>query len=53
VSIAFNYYLKDELTYEQLKVYCSENILKNIAVLTQKYRISADEFKEIDEFFRD
>lgn len=53
VSIAFNYYSNDELTYEQAKVYCSQNILSNIAALVAKYHLTSQELREIDEFIRD
>lgn len=33
-SVAFNFYIKDELNYSQAKVFCSEGILKNIVLLT-------------------
>lgn len=41
VSIAFNYYSNDELTYEQAKVYCSQNILSNIAAFVAKYHLTS------------
>ena len=32
-SASFHYCSKNEMTFEQAKVYCCENILKNLALL--------------------
>jgi hypothetical protein len=42
-SSAFNYFFKKEMNYEQTKIYCSENIFKNIVVLSSKYTLSVTE----------
>jgi hypothetical protein len=42
-SSAFNYFFKKEMNYEQAKIYCSENIFKNIVILSQKYNLRAEE----------
>jgi hypothetical protein len=41
-SSAFNYFFKKEMSYEQTKIYCSENIFKNIVVLSSKYTLNAE-----------
>jgi putative flippase GtrA len=53
VSIAFNYFSNDQFTYEQAKIYCSENILSNLAALVNRYKLTSAELKEVDEFIRD
>jgi hypothetical protein len=41
-SSAFYYYEKQEMNFEQTKIFCSENIFKNIAALNEKYHLSAE-----------
>lgn len=48
-SSAFNSLSKDNMTYEHSKVFCSEGILKNILLLTKKYRLSEHQMKIINE----
>ena len=36
------------MSYEQVKIYCSENILKNIVTLSSQYTLSLDELELID-----
>jgi hypothetical protein len=47
-SSAFNSFFKKEMNFEQTKIYCSENIFKNIVVLGSKYTLSAEEMELID-----
>lgn len=39
-SSAFKNYSKNEMNFEQTKIYCSENIFKNIVNLSQSYSIN-------------
>jgi hypothetical protein len=41
------------MSYEQAKIYCSENIFKNIVRLSEKYRLSDKELKLIDDHIKD
>jgi hypothetical protein len=41
------------MSFEQAKIYCSENIFKNIVRLSQKYRLSDLELKLIDNHIKD
>jgi hypothetical protein len=36
------------MNFEQTKIYCSENFLKNVVVLSSKYILNAAEIKLID-----
>lgn len=47
-STAFNYFSRGELSYEQTKVFCSENIFKNVVLLSQQHRLSDEEMEAID-----
>lgn len=47
-SSAFNSFYKKEMSYEQVKIYCSENILKNIVTLSSQYILSPEELELID-----
>jgi hypothetical protein len=51
-SSAFNYFFKKEMNYEQTKIYCSENIYKNIVVLSSRYTLSAAEIELIDDHIK-
>jgi hypothetical protein len=53
ISVAFNYYKSDELSYEQTKIFCCENILANMGALIKQYHLSPEDLREIDEFIRD
>jgi len=37
------------MNYEQAKIFCSEGILRNIVLLTKKYRLTKDQIKVIDD----
>lgn len=43
-STAFNAYSRNEMSFEQAKIYCSENIFKNLVSLNQRYSFSGKEF---------
>jgi len=47
-SASFNYCSKNEMTFEQAKVYCSENILKNLALLGSNKSLTHKDFAVID-----
>lgn len=47
-SASFHYFSKNEMSFEQAKVYCSENIFKNIVNLNKSYSLSSKEFETID-----
>ena len=49
-SSAFNSYLKGDLNYEQIKIYCSENIIKNIAFLNKKQHLKKNEVKILSKY---
>ena len=36
------------MSFEQTKIYCSENVFKNIARLSKKYSLSEMEMEKID-----
>jgi hypothetical protein len=46
--VAFNYLSHNEMSFEQAKIYCSENILKNIVKLSQKVTLTKQHFEVID-----
>ena len=46
--MAFNGFIKDEMSFEQAKNYCSENIFKNLVRLNQEYNFTAEDFARID-----
>ena len=39
-STSFHYYLTEQLTFEQTKVFCSENILRNMLQFTERFRLT-------------
>ena len=47
-SAAFNYYSKKEMNFQHAKIFCSENIFKNITNLSRHYTLSAKELSIID-----
>jgi hypothetical protein len=47
-SSAFGSFSKKEMNFEQTKIYCSENIFKNMVILSSKYSLNADEMELID-----
>jgi Leu/Phe-tRNA-protein transferase len=47
-SSAFHYYTNGEMNFEQIKIYSSENILKNIVLLNKKRTLSPKDFEIID-----
>ena len=51
-SSAFHSFSKEEMSFEQAKIYCSENIFKNIALFSKKHQLSAAEMKTIDEHIK-
>ena len=51
-SSAFNSFAKGEMSFEQAKIYCSENIFKNIVLLNKKHQLSAVDIKMIDQHIR-
>ena len=40
-SSAFYYFSKGEMSFEQTKIFCSENIVKNIVTLDKQHVVSA------------
>jgi hypothetical protein len=51
-SSAFNSYSRNEMTFEQTKIYCSENVFKNIARLSTQYRLSESEMEAVDKHIK-
>lgn len=49
VSCAFNMLSSDQLSYEQAKISCSEGILRNVVLLTEKYELSREQIKLINQ----
>ena len=41
-SAAFHSYVKGDMRFEQSKIYCSENIFKNLVRLNQCYQFTAE-----------
>lgn len=52
-SVAFNFYVKDELNYKQAKVFCSEGILRNVVLLTKKFKLNKKQMQAIDVHIKD
>ena len=40
------------MNYEQTKIYCSENIFRNIVILSSRYALSAAEIELIDDHIK-
>ena len=38
------------MNFEQAKIFCSENIFKNMVILNKNYKLSAQEFEMLDSF---
>ena len=47
-SATFQNYLHEDMTYEQAKTFCCEEILKNIGQFAQRNEVNADFYKKID-----
>lgn len=47
-SKAFHYYSTNQMSFENTKIYCSQQILKNLARLSEKYPLTAHHFAVID-----
>lgn len=47
-SRAFYYYSTDQLSYEYTKIYSSQQILENLARLSERYRLEAAHFQIIN-----
>jgi hypothetical protein len=47
-SVAFNYCSHNEMSFEQAKIYCSENMIKNIITLGRKVTLTKQHFEIID-----
>jgi hypothetical protein len=47
-SAAFNSFSKNEMSFEHAKIYCSENIFRNVVILAQKSGLSAKQIEVID-----
>lgn len=52
-SSAFHSLSKDEMSYEHTKIFCSEGILRNIVLLTKKFRLNERQMKIIDDHIED
>lgn len=48
-SSAFHSLSKDSMSYEHTKIFCSEGILRNIVLLTKKYRLNDRQMRIIDD----
>jgi len=38
-SSAFNFYVNEQMTFEQAKVFCAETIFENILRLSERYKL--------------
>lgn len=52
VSTTFNYYINEDMTFEQAKVYCCEEILKNVGAFAEKHDISASVLSQLDNIMK-
>jgi hypothetical protein len=48
-SSAFHSLSKDAMTYDHTKIFCSEGILKNILILTKRFRLTEKQMKIINQ----
>jgi hypothetical protein len=48
-SSAFHSLSKDAMSYEHTKIFCSEGILRNIVMLTSRYRLTERQVRLIDD----
>ena len=51
-SVGFNFFSRNQMTYEQTIVYCSENVFKNLVRVNKKYYLTAADFAMIDNHIR-
>jgi hypothetical protein len=51
-SAAFHYLENNQMTFEQAKIYCSENIIKNIVLLGQKVVLTDKDFEVMDKHIK-
>jgi hypothetical protein len=52
-STAFHYFERGNMSYDQTKIYCSENLISNIIRLNETYHLNSAEIKLIDEHIED
>ena len=50
VSSSFYWYSRGEMTFSEAKVFCSENILRNLNNLDDKWSLSGEELRALDRF---
>jgi hypothetical protein len=48
-SSAFHLLSNETMNYEYTKIFCSEGILRNIMLLTNKYRLNERQIRMIDD----
>lgn len=49
LSSAFNSFTSDRMTYEQTKIFCSQEILKNIYSLSKEWKLTQSQMELINE----
>lgn len=53
LSAAFHYFEQGKMSYDQTKIYCSENIICNIIRLNESLHLNSDQIKMIDSHIED
>ena len=53
VSTTFHHYLNGNMTFEQAKVFCCEEILKNISEFGERYELTSDLLKLSDKIMKE
>ena len=52
-STTFNYYLTEQLNYEQTRSFCSESILHNLIRLAEKVNLKSSDIKMLDKHIQE
>ena len=52
-STTFNYYLTEQLNYEQARSFCSESILHNLIRLAEKVNLKSSDIKMLDKHIQE
>lgn len=47
-SVAFHYFIKNNMNYDQMKAFASESLLRNLVILIEKYKVTPEQIKFID-----
>ena len=52
MSTTFNYYINEDMSFQQAKVYCCQQILKNISSFAEKHEISSTVLSDLDKIMK-